>query len=205
MTALLAPVVPVLPTDNQTLCLPPGVASVADLTGHLSIARVKSTRESRLVRHLMAHDIGFYLPRHKQVKWSERKNGKSSRVTSWVVLLQGFVFVAGGDDGRVEAAEWGRRHPDDFYGFIGLAGPWLDKELRGELRTLEVMLDVDPTLNVRDGLARGMKVRVARGPLMGMEGFYDGDAKQGRISIRLTSLNASASAEVPRDFVELAD
>jgi hypothetical protein len=199
MTALAAPHRTFTPAveQEQFPVLPPGVSSVAGLTGILSIARMQERFTGHAVRHLIDTGIGFYRPR-QQVQ-SVYAHGVKRRTRAF---MPGVLIIANGHEGKEILADFGGFFDGRFYGFVGLNdNPLCQAKLRGELLKVEDALDKDPHLIAYEGLAKGVKVRVTAGRWQGFEGVIDETLKRSFV-VNLETLGRKVPFDIPGDLLE---
>lgn len=199
MTALAAPCRTVPPAVEQRAfpTLPPGIFSVAELVGNLSIARMQERFTGYAVRHLIDYGIGFYRPRQQvQAAYSY---GVRRRTRAF---MPGVLIVANGQDGKEVLADYGNFFDGKFYGFTGLNDhPASQVKLRKELLIVEHRLVTDPSLIAYEGIAKGVKVRVTGGPFKDCEGVVEDSLKRSFI-VNLETLGRKVPADVPADLLE---
>ena len=183
---------------DDTPPLPPGLASVADLRGDISVARVRGRSEREVVRHLLRHGVDYYFPLQLVRRWY------AGRKREWTTaFIPGHLFVGGGYDGRAAVAEYGRQFAGRVFGFIGLAdSAGMQRQLRSELGKIELLLGNDPTLSARAGIARGVAVRVVAGPFAGWDGVVETVGPRCTFWVRLDLLGQSVPVEVPGEHLE---
>jgi len=153
----------------------------------------KSRTEKKVKEEFGFKNIECYLPIHKQLRqWSDRKK--------WVEkpLISGYIFV------RIPYKDHLRVLQTDgvvsFVRFDGKPATIPDSQienLKKILRESEIRLEV-----TREDLTIGEKVRIAAGPLLGMEAELVRFKGKKKVAVRLPEVATSILIEIPLEELE---
>ncbi len=138
----------------------PDVSSVVEITGTWCVLSVVPQREAKVASRLRDADISHYLPCVKT-----RRIYAKRKVEVEVPIYQEYVFACYADE-----KEYGRIHETKQVIRIIPVHRFDQDELVAQLAGLERLLEHDPWLDVTDWQREGRKVKVIRGPLLGIEG-----------------------------------
>ena len=117
----------------------------------------KARQEKSLARNLLGHEIPFYLPLVRKDQWI-----RGRKVSSYLPLFDGYLFLYGSEDERVGALTTNR---------ISRVLPVNhEEELLSDLGHLRHLIESDAPLTIERQLTRGDRVRVKSGALKGVEG-----------------------------------
>lgn len=153
------------------------------------------SRFEHIVREALgAKNIEAFYPR--MLVMSKRKD---RRLKIQVPILPGYVFV----HSRLEAEEHLNilKTPGAvrFIGFDGTPAPADD----AEIDSLKILDGTDRTVQNREYINRGDRVRIIEGPLEGLIGFYSRHkGKTGRVVVSVELLRRSLSVEIDDWVVE---
>ena len=143
----------------------------------------KSRQEKSLARHLISHDIPFYLPLIPKDSII-----RARRVRSHIPLFGGYVFLFGNEEERVSALTTNR---------ISRILPVLDQDrLRQDLGNVQTLIECDAPLSVERRLATGAPVRIKSGALSGLEGVVVKRHGKTRLLVAVTYLQQGVSVEI---------
>jgi transcription antitermination factor NusG len=143
----------------------------------------KSRQEKALARHLIGHQVPFYLPLIPKDNIIRNR-----RVRSHVPLFSGYVFLFGSDEERVTTLTTNR---------VSRILPVPNEDqLRRELANIRVLIDSDAPLAIERRLATGDPVRIKTGSLQGLEGIVVKRHGKTRLLVAVTYLQQGVSVEI---------
>jgi transcriptional antiterminator RfaH len=143
----------------------------------------KSRQEKALARHLIGHDIPFYLP---LIPKDNIIRGR--RVRSHIPLFAGYVFLFGNELERVTTLTTNR---------ISRILPVVDQtQLIRDLANVHTLIEQDAPLAVERRLESGAMVRIKTGPLKGLEGVVVKRHGKTRLLVAVTYLQQGVSVEI---------
>jgi len=178
-------------SDNPPI-LPQGVSSLLDLPGKWHIAHTKARFEKAFAWDLVAAGIGYFLPMMPRIRFS---GGRKRTVL--MPLFTSYVFFAGDSQSRVKALTTNR---------LCQVLPVVDQAtFVAELRTIEQAINGQVPLDPYPFVAIGKRVRIAAGPLMGMEGVVVERSKMARVVLQVSVLGQGASVQIDADVLEAID
>ncbi len=149
----------------------------------------KSRQEKALARHLLAHEIPFYLPLVRT-----RQFVRGRRRCAYLPLFTGYVFMYGTEDQRVATLTTNR-----ISRILSVETPG---ELLTDLRQVRDLIASDAPLTVESRLSAGAWVRVKRGVLRGLEGRILRRNGKTRLLIAVNYLQQGVSVEIDDFMVE---
>jgi len=152
------------------------------------VAYARSRQEKALARHLLGHEVGFYLPQaEKQV----RRAGRT--FVSSLPLFPGYLFFRGTPEARREALR---------SNLIVEVLPVLDQErLQGELESLWRLQLSGAPLIPHPYLEVGDEVEIVDGPFRGWTGRVLREKGRLRLIVSVTFLRQSVAAELDREML----
>ena len=152
------------------------------------VAYARSRQEKALARHLLGHEVGFYLPQaEKQV----RRAGRT--FVSSLPLFPGYLFFRGTPEARREALR---------SNLIVEVLPVLDQErLQGELESLWRLQQSGAPLVPHPYLEAGDEVEIVDGPFRGATGTVLREKGRLRLIVSVTFLRQSVAAELDREVL----
>ncbi|MHB0956106.1 MAG: transcription termination/antitermination protein NusG [Pirellulaceae bacterium] len=143
----------------------------------------KSRQEKALARHLVGHEVPFYLP---LIPKDNMIRGR--RVRTYVPLFGGYVFLFGSEEERVTTLTTNR---------ISRILPVPDQEqLRRDLANVHGLIDRNAPLAVEQRLASGDLVRIRSGALRGLEGVVVKRHGKTRLLVAVKYLQQGVSVEI---------
>lgn len=143
----------------------------------------KSRQEKALARHLIGHDIPFYLP---LIPKDNIIRGR--RVRSHIPLFAGYIFLFGNELERVTTLTTNR---------ISRILPVVDQtQLIRDLSNVHTLIEQDAPLAVERRLEAGAMVRIKTGPLRGLEGVVVKRHGKTRLLVAVTYLQQGVSVEI---------
>ncbi|HEX6898213.1 MAG TPA: transcription termination/antitermination NusG family protein [Thermoanaerobaculia bacterium] len=150
------------------------------------VAYARSRQEKALARHLLGHEVGFYLPQaEKQV----RRAGRT--FVSSLPLFPGYLFFRGAPEARREALR---------SNLIVEVLPVLDQErLQGELESLWRLQLSGAPLVPHPYIEVGDEVEIVDGPFRGWTGKVLREKGRLRLIVSVTFLRQSVAAELDRE------
>ncbi|MDY7009306.1 MAG: transcription termination/antitermination NusG family protein [Planctomycetota bacterium] len=178
-----------LKISEEPPMVPPGVSSIAELSGKWWIAHTKSRFEKAFARDLLHRGIGYFLPLVRRVKII----GGKKRQTS-LPLFPSYVFFCGNEESRTIAMKTNR---------ICQTIEATDQEkLLSECISIERALAGDARLDPCQGVSVGQRYRVVAGPFRDIEGTVIQKDGRNRIVLEISILGLGASLEIEADLLE---
>jgi transcriptional antiterminator RfaH len=153
------------------------------------VVYTKSRQEKALARQLYGQQLSFYLP---LVPQDHLIRGR--RVRALVPLFQGYVFLFGTPDERVQSLTTNR--------ISRILPVSRQDELGRELTQLRMLIALGIPLTAERRLAPGQQVRIRTGPLAGFEGTVTQRRGGERLLIAVTYLQQGVSIEINDFMVE---
>lgn len=149
----------------------------------------RSRQEKALARQLLAHEIPFYLP---LVAKEQCLRGR--RVSSYLPLFSGYLFLCATDEERVGAMTTNR---------ILQVLPVNDQDqLLTDLRRVRDLIESRTPLTIESRLMPGCPVRVKAGALQGLEGTIVRRNGKSRLLVAVKYLQQGVSVEIDDFMVE---
>jgi len=143
----------------------------------------KSRQEKALARHLIGHDIPFYLPLIPKDNII-----RSKRVRSHIPLFAGYMFLFGNELERVTTLTTNR---------ISRILPVPDQQqLLRDLANVQTLIERDAPLAIERRLDAGDQVRIKTGSLRGLEGMVVKRHGRTRLLVAVTYLQQGVSVEI---------
>jgi transcription antitermination factor NusG len=153
----------------------------------------RSNFEKRIVRELERKGVHAYLPAYEEIhQWKDRKK----RVD--LPLFPGYVF-AHFTDGPAT-----RLHILQTAGVVRILGhgSGIEPVPESQIDAVRTILRSGAAYSVHPLLRKGVRVRVVRGTLCGLEGVLARIKKQSRLIVSIPLLNQSVATEVNASDVE---
>lgn len=155
------------------------------------------SRQEKIASSILSSlDVQHFLPLKTEIRqWSDR------RQVVTVPLFTGYLFV------RMNLTKESRIKVLNASGVVGFVGnqmgpaPIPDQQIEDIHRVLKTQTDC----NVVPLLTRGDRVRVLRGPLVGVEGRLVRNNSSMRLSISIELIHKSLMVNVPREDVEVLE
>ena len=143
----------------------------------------KARQEKSLARHLLAHEIPFYLPLVPKVNLI-----RGRRVQSHLPLFAGYVFMYGDDDDRCAMLTSNR---------VSQTHLVHDAErLRHDLRQVHELIENGARLTLEQRLMPGQYVRVRTGPFKGTTGTLVSRRGDTRLLVAIDFIGQGVSVEI---------
>jgi transcription antitermination factor NusG len=176
--------------ENPPMMLPG--ASLAGMDGDWHAAHVKVHQEKKLAWSLFVMGSSFYLPMQRRVY---HKNGRKFEFLD--VIFPGYVFVCGAD-ARDVAAHSGRA--------VQIIKVGYDRNrFITELSNIHTAIESGLPLAPCPFAAEGTLVRIAKGPLQGVQGRVVRQGSQSRLVLSVSMLGRNGvSLEVDENLLEAA-
>lgn len=177
-------------SDNPPL-LSTQFTTVQEVPGQWWIAHTKARFEKAFAWDLDAKKIPFFLPMIRQAKFS---GGRKRQMM--MPLFSGYVFFAGDANARYEALATNR--------LANVIEAKDQQQLRAELGSiLRVLTTGGLQLDPYPFAALGNRVRVAAGPLQGIEGIViERKGVHARLVLQVSMLGQGASLEIEPSLLE---
>jgi transcription antitermination factor NusG len=149
----------------------------------------KSRQEKALARHLIGHQVPFYLPLIPKDNIIRNR-----RVTSHVPLFSGYIFLFGSDEERLTTLTTNR---------ISRILPVGDQDqLRYDLSNVQALISRNAPLAIERRLTPGDQVRIKTGSLRGLEGVVVKRHGKTRLLVAVNYLQQGVSVEIDDCAVE---
>lgn len=153
------------------------------------VGKTRSRQEKALAWELKSRDIPYFLPLVTQTQKSQRRIR-----TSLVPLFSGYIFFQGTALHRHQAMRTGR---------LAQVLEVRDQEgLLSQLRSLAKAVDLGAELKLCDMVKQGSRVRIAFGPLAGLEGIVIHYKNETRLVLNVQAIAQAAAVEVSLDQVQ---
>ncbi len=163
-----------------------------ELPGSWYIAHTKARFEKAFAFDLLAVGVGYFLPMIPRIRFS---GGRKRTVL--MPLFTSYVFFAGDSQSRYKALTTNR---------LCQVIPVSDQAtLVAELRAIEQAIQGKASLDLYPFAAVGKRVRIAAGPLMGLEGVVVERSKLARVVLQVSVLGQGASVQIDADVLEAID
>ncbi len=147
----------------------------------------RSRQEKSLARDLLQYQVPFYLPLVKSDKVYRKW-----KVSTYAPLFSGYVFLFGSDEERGRSLTTNR--------LSRILAVEDGDSLLHDLRQLQLLIASGAPLTLESRLAPGVRVRVRRGPLEGLEGTVLERRGQTRLLVSVNFLQQGASIDID-DFM----
>ena len=183
---------PILKPSDNPPTRPRGVASIRDVSGPWWVAHTKARAEKAFAWDLIDRDIPHFLPLVPRTTFSggRKRHGMAA-------LFLGYVFFAGDAEARHAALATDR--------LAGVVAVRDQSMLLGELADLERALDAGLPIDPYPELVVGERVRVIRGPMVGIVGTLVSKDDVSRLVLSVSLLGTAASVPVEASFLEAID
>lgn len=145
-------------------------------------------QEKALARQLASDEVPFYLP---IVPRSYSIRGR--RMTSFLPLFPGYIFTCVNEDERLRCFRASKRISSVIEVSDGAA-------LANELTNIQRLIDSGVPLAVENQIEMGQRVRVAKGPLMGLEGMVVRRRRNSVLLVVVSFLHQGVSLQI-EDFM----
>jgi len=150
----------------------------------------KPRNEFKAAKQLEAASVEYYLPTIVKIsQWSDRKKKISEP------LLRGYIFIFSNEKERILSLE----QPSIVRCLSQRGRPARIPEW--QIDNLKKMLQTNAEFQIKEGLARGVKVKIKEGPFQGVVGVVQ-EAEVGKaIVVSIDLLNRSVIAHLPKESV----
>jgi len=150
----------------------------------------KPRNEFKAAKQLEAASVEYYLPAIIKIsQWSDRKKKISEP------LLRGYIFIFSNEKERILSLE----QPSIVRCLSQRGRPARVPEW--QIDNLKKMLQTNAEFQIKEGLARGVKVKIKEGPFQGVVGVVQ-EAEVGKaIVVSIDLLNRSVIAHLPKESV----
>ena len=156
------------------------------------VVYTKARQEKALARQLLGHEIPFYLP-----LVAKDNSIRGRRVRSHVPLFNGYVFLFGTEEERVQTLTTNR---------VSRILPVDDQEcLVGDLKQVRHLIETDAPLTIERRLMPGRRVRVKTGAMMGLEGIVTSRRGDSRLLVAVNFLQQGVSVAIDDFMLEPLD
>jgi transcriptional antiterminator RfaH len=161
----------------------------ASSPGQWWVLHTRPRAEKALARRFWARHVPFFLPLHKR-----QRRGRSRTLTAYLPLFPSYVFVRGGAAERLAALE------------TNLVARVLEvpdqAQLLADLGRVHRLMALGAPLTPEAAPAPGTPVRIASGPLAGMEGTVLRSGGQWRLLVEVRFLHQGVSVELETRALE---
>jgi transcriptional antiterminator RfaH len=152
----------------------------------------KARQEKSLARDLLAYEVPFYLPLVRKTSFY-----RSRKVSSYIPLFGGYVFLYGRDEERISALTTNR--------LSRILAVYEPERLCHDLRQVHRLIAANMPLTVESRLVPGDRVRVRCGPLERLEGTVLTRRGETRLVVSVDFLQQGASVEIDDFMLEPID
>lgn len=168
----------------------PDYSLVREWIGEWIVCCVNPQQTQYSIDTIEGFEVPIYCPREIVTQWKDKRRREISRP-----LFPGYLFACVPDPMFM---------PDTLrdWKIIQLIRVKNQDRLRKELGNLQAGLAADPYAQRHAGLKEGNRVRVASGPLLGIEGVVERVGMRDLLFIRVTTLSQSVSVEISAAMVE---
>jgi transcriptional antiterminator RfaH len=153
------------------------------------VFHTRARQEKAVARELLGYHVPFYLPLVRKT-WIRR----GRRVSSYVPMFSGYVFVYASEEERVRSLATNR-----VCRVLTVHDPI---RLLHDLQQIRHLIGTNLVLTIERRLARGDRVRVRSGPLTGLEGTVLTRSGETRLVISVDFLQQGASVEIDDSMLE---
>jgi transcription antitermination factor NusG len=177
----------------------PCLRSIPSLTGWWWFCMTHGGKVKALARKLAAARVDYFLPL-SEYRILRNDRGRQYEIRKTRALYPNYIFL-NGDDAREIAS-----HAAEKVSIYPVSAKFQPR-LQIELEHIAKALEVNPALgtSVHD-FTKDQKVRVVRGPFMGVVGYFDYASPRQQVWLRVEMLGQKGlSLEVPVEFIEAAD
>jgi transcription antitermination factor NusG len=169
--------------------LPPGVQTLADMTGTWWIAHTKSRAEKAFCWELLGQGIGFFLPIVEKITFS---GGRKRLVMH--PMFPSYVFFTGDRAARYSALSTNR--------LCQVLEVKNQETFMKELTWIETAVNGKATLDTYPHAAVGKRCRVRSGPLLGVEGVVVERSSMTHLALQVSMLGQGALLQIHPDLLE---
>jgi transcription antitermination factor NusG len=153
------------------------------------VLHTKPRTEKSLARHLLMRKLAFFLPLAKK-QW----RNKSRRLTSYVPLFPGYIFLLGDNQARLDAL--GTHQVAKCLAVEG------QEQLYEDLARIHLLMLSGAPIASESRLKPGAWVEITSGPLQGLEGRVLRRGKRWRFIVEVHFLQRGASVEIDADMIQ---
>lgn len=155
------------------------------------VMHTKSRQEKSLARELFQYEIPYYLPAVKQTKVYGRR-----KISSTIPVFPSYVFVSCTEEERVTCLTTKR--------IVRVLSVVEADRLQSDLVQLRRLIESGAPLTLESRLSPGARVRIKRGPFVGMEGSVIVRRGKRRVFVAVEFLQKGASVAVEDYMLESA-
>jgi transcriptional antiterminator RfaH len=156
---------------------------------HWWVIHTKVRQEKAFARNLVQFEVPFYLP-----LVAKENLIRGRRVSSYIPLFSGYVFVYGSEHERISCLTTNR---------IANVLPVRDGDkLRQELEQVERLIESDAPLTVERWIQPGQRVRIKAGSMVGIEGTVVSRRRRSRLFVEVSLLQQGVSLELDDVLLE---
>lgn len=148
--------------------------------------------EKKMAEYCVVHAVEHYLPLRSETKVYQRR-----RVTVEKPVFPGYVFANYDEDQRLDILKTNI--------VVRELVPISEADFIRQLDQVRLALAVDPTLSACRAMKKGQRVRITRGPFMGIEGLVDSFKGKMQVRLNVEMIGQAINVEVEREFLELAE
>lgn len=150
----------------------------------------KPRSEFKAAEQIKSIDVEYYLPSIIKIRqWSDRKK----KITE--PLLKGYIFIFANEKERILSLEqYSVVRCISERGQPARIPEW-------QIENLKKMLINQSDFYVKEGLVRGVKVKIKEGPFEGVVGTFQEIDNEKTIAVSIELLNRSVIAHLPRESV----
>lgn len=153
---------------------------------------VKPRTEKKVAEFCKLYEIPCYLPLREQ---SHRVPGRQKKVSFWVPVFPGYVFVELHQNRRLDLLKTNL--------LVRILEPLEPKRMLRDLIMVRRALRANPALKAAEAITKGKWVRITAGPFMGIEGRVSRLNAKSRVTIGIEMIGQAVAVEIPMDDLEL--
>ncbi|WP_250847105.1 transcription termination/antitermination protein NusG [Aquisphaera insulae] len=144
----------------------------------------RSRQEKAVARDLLKHGIAYYLPQVVREHWTPQ----GRKVRSIIPLFPGYLFMYGSQEDRLASLRGGR--------LIAALAVGDQPALEHDLRQVRIMIASGLGIQPEPAAPAGARIRIASGPLAGIEGTVLRQASRERLVAIVRFLGRGASVDL---------
>jgi transcriptional antiterminator RfaH len=174
--------------ENPSIVLP-GLNTIAAVQGDWWVVHTRPRCEKALAWDLTHKNIPYFLPMSRRAQiWGGRRR------LVLQPLFPSYLFVCGDSPMRGNVLATGRA--------VNILPVPQRQQFVDEIESLRIALDSNVQLNLYPFVTVGRRVRVARGPMMGMVGMILETKDFARLVLQVTALGTSAELVIDAALLE---
>jgi hypothetical protein len=163
--------------------------SVSEFVGQWWVGQPRGNQEESILKLMDVKGVQYYRPLHIEGYDTHHRLGKPAvRLPKYRPLFKGYLCFCGEMADRIWA-----RDTNKFASFIEIRD---QKRFVTQLSQVQSALKTNPQMAMEPIPAKGTRMRVKSGLLMGTEGRFNCTGKHGKFVITLDAMNQAAELEI---------